>query len=655
MMELKEKLFSDEIKRLTPILGRETAERLSKAYLIGDEVTRKRIIEMLDIMKAAVLADPQLRDASLLEPPATGKGEIEVGDVIYGNKPVGRLALSKDIFMTHVGVFGSSGYGKTNISYLLVKQLSDNGVPVVVFDFSKKNYRDLMQTELRDRISVYTLGSGTAPFSFNPLIPPHGISRTQWAKEFAEVFDHAYWLLGGGRHIILKALSRLYDENDAPVLNDLKRTIEDMQSSTPRERNWVSTALRPLESLCMKETGDIFAEAEGILPSSFFQDGAVTVLEMDALSTNDKTFFIEIIMQWIRDWLVAQGKREQLQGVVILEEAHHILNREKSKKIGSETVMDLVFREMRELGLGIVYLDQHPSMVSYPALGNTSTHVYLSLGLDTRYSSDVQDAANMLGLEEEESNYIRTLPAGHAFVLMRSSAWRKPFNVRFDNFTITKGLIADSDVAHFMKNRIPDRMIKKIPAEKMDDMQLRIIEAIGSGRGVFTSQLYKSLKVSGSLFKEQIEALARKGVVGVREVRVEKTKANYYYLTNAGEKLLEQNYPGIAKSDKVSRTNEIRSLFDALGWEYSSDAFSGIETMIKSGGNVMPLVMLAKLNRKEIQASVKSGCHYICSSPEIRNTLLQHAAKLARSTGAMKISAATIDEMQKTGFVDYAF
>ena len=73
---LKSCVFNEsKIKKLTAVLGRETAERLSKAYLIGDETTRKRIIVMLYIMKASVLADGELRDASLLEPPET-KGNI---------------------------------------------------------------------------------------------------------------------------------------------------------------------------------------------------------------------------------------------------------------------------------------------------------------------------------------------------------------------------------------------------------------------------------------------------------------------------------------------------------------------------------------------------------------------------------------------------
>src|SRR3989338_9168672 len=227
MIEIKERISTDEIKRLTPILTKETAERLSKAYLLGDEITRKRIIEMLDIMKASILADPDLKDAPLLEPP-TLAGDIEVGNVLYGRKNAGPLMWDKETFMTHVGIFGSSGYGKTNLSYSLIRKLSNSGVPVIIFDFSKKNYRDLLQTDVADRTTVYTVGSNVAPFRFNPLKPPLGISETQWAKEFAEIFDHAYWLLGGGRHIIMKSLSELYETNDRPILADMKKNIESL-------------------------------------------------------------------------------------------------------------------------------------------------------------------------------------------------------------------------------------------------------------------------------------------------------------------------------------------------------------------------------------------------------------------------------------------
>ena len=644
-MEIKERLFTDEIKRLTPILSKQTAERLSKAYLLGDETSRKRIIEMLDIMKAYVLADPDLKDAPLLEPP-TLAGDIEVGNVLYGRKNAGPLMWDKETFMTHVGIFGSSGYGKTNLSYSLIRKLSNSGVPVIIFDFSKKNYRDLLQTDVADRTTVYTVGSNVAPFRFNPLKPPLGISETQWAKEFAEIFDHAYWLLGGGRHIIMKSLSELYETNDRPILADMKKNIESLGSGTSRERNWVSTSMRPLESLCMKETGDIFSLADGIKPSQFFEPGKITVLEMDTLSTNDKTFFIEITLQWIRDWLLINGEREQLQGVIILEEAHHILNREKSKKIGAETVMDLVFREMRELGLGIVYLDQHPSMVSYPALGNTSTHIYMNLGLDTRYSSDVQDAINMLGLEEEYEDYLRRLSVGHALVLMRRSQWTKPFVASFQHVQIKKGMIKDLDVTRLMNQKIG--IVEEDHEQKeLDSTQLEIINAIGGGKGVFTSQLYKPLKLSGTAFKEKISSLLRNGIIGVREVRIDKTKANYYFLTETGEKIFSEKFSLKAKIFDIE--GKAKDIFGAMGWKYSHE---GNIFRIDMEGKSINLALLQKLDRKEIESCVNGETYYICASPEIRNMLLQSAAKLL---DAKKISVALFENFPESGFVDFVF
>jgi len=644
MMELKEKLFSDEIKRLTPVLSRETAERLSRAYLIGDETTRKRLIEMLDIMKASILMDTQLRDAPLLEPPAI-EGDIEIGELTYGHKPAGKLMWDKSTFMTHVGIFGSSGYGKTNLSYLLIKRLSDQGVPVIIFDFSKKNYRDLCQTDVKDRINIYTVGSNVAPLKFNPLKSPPGISKTQWVKEFAEIFDHAYWLLGGGRHIIMKALNDLYDQNDKPILADLKKMIEEYSSGTSREKNWVSTSMRPLDSLCMKETGDIFNLADGVRPSSFFEPGKITILEMDSLSTNDRMFFIEIMMQWIRDWLLTYGEREQLNGVVILEEAHHILNREKSKKLGSETVMDLVFREMRELGLGIVYLDQHPSMVSYPALGNTSTHIYMNLGLDTRYSSDVQDAINMLGLDDDYGEYLRRFQMGNAFVLMRHSTWTKPFTARFPLVSIKKGLIKDADIVQMMKHKI-DFGEEKM--EKLDDTQMNIIGALGKGKGVFTSQLYTSLKMSGAVFKEKISTMLRSGYVDVREVRIEKTKANYYYLTEKGEKTFSENFENKIRS--VGSAENTLKIFDALGWKYDK---IGNDFHVSCDNKNIIVRILTENNRVNIESMTDNNVCYICSTPEIKNILLQYAAKLSEKRGNMKIRVALMENFDKTGFTEF--
>lgn len=701
MINRDEKLMESEIKKLVPVLGKESANRLNRAYLLGDEKTKKRIFEVIDIVKAAVFSKKELRDSILMEPPprnVASKGELNIGHALYGRKRLYPIMLEKDALLTHIGVFGSSGYGKTNIAFGAIKQLSDNGVPVLIFDFSKRNYKDLLSTELRDRIEIFTIGRNVSPFRFNPLIPPEGVLLSQWMKEFSSIFDHAYWLLGGGRHVIMKALDGVYDDNDKPVMKDIKAWLSEYASGKmpARERNWVATAERPLESLCFKELGEVFDCTEGIKPSEFFKPGKITILELDSLDTNDKTFLIEITLQWIRDWLMVSGKKEELVGTVILEEAHHVLNREKSKKLGTETVIDLIFREVRELGLGVIYIDQHPSMVSYPALGNTSTHIYMNLGLDTKHGSDILDASNMLGLDyEEQGGYIRKLPIGHGFMLCRNSEFPNSFLVEFDKFDLEKGCVDDAEIKDFMKDKVTiENPVRETPVSRAADEYLKekeesakanerhdewkerqekpkdgdgknregrnipmneiqemsendwdMIKAIGDGSGTFSSQIYKTLKISGTTFNKRVEKLIDLGLVEMKKGKIKKNRMNYYYLTGTGIDVFETRY-GERESAVDVNVDNILEMFRMAGWKFEKN---GNRIELNIGNRKANIVVANELNREKITYDIARNRYFLCASEQIKNMVIQESARRAREGKALTLFISDIKDFEDKG------
>jgi DNA-binding MarR family transcriptional regulator len=646
---------SDEIKRLVPILGKEKAARLETAYLLADEETRKRILEMIDALKAAVFSDSDMKNSVLMEPPPenlVNSGKLDFGVTLYGKKRLYPVKLKEENFLTHIGVFGSSGYGKTNVVQWMIMNLAKNNIPVLIFDFSKRNYRDLLALpELKDKIQIFTVGRNVSPFRFNPLKPPEGIQISQWAKEFAEIFDHAYWMMGGGRHVILKALDDIYSgENpEYPRIKDIGNWLEKFGRSrtSSRESNWISTAKRPLESLCFRELGDVFDCEEGVLPSDFFKEGKVTILELDALSTNDRTFFIEIILQWIRDAALVSPKREKLMGVIALEEAHHVLNREKSKSLGMETVMDLIFREVRELGLGIIYVDQHPSLISYPALGNTSTHVYMNLGLDTKYSSDILDASNMLGLKyEEEGDYLRRLPVGHAFILMRMLAFPNPFLVEFPLVNIKKGSVDDDLIKEFMQGKLLERVKKarKIQVEEVeekkdvkiefDDKTLEIVEVLGNSKGVFSSQIFNEIGLSGSSFKKKVQELIRSGLVGRAKGKSYKQRAHYYFLTDRGTEVFDSKFKEESESsdhDKDLMVNFLISHFSLKGWKVVNSDFD--QCVFEKDGEKISVCIEYKMDGERIDKEIKSkdNLYFFCGSKRIKNFVIQKVAKYIHS------------------------
>ncbi len=649
--------ITKEIQRLIPFLGKEKAARLETAYFLGDEEYRKRIIEVIDGIRATIFSDEKLNESALIEPPSkeiASKGDFELGTILYGKKELYPLLLNEKDLLTHIGIFGSSGSGKTNIVHFLVKSLAKREIPILIFDFSKRNYRDLLVTELKERITVYTVGRDVVPFRFNPLASPEGVQVSQWIKEFAEVFDHAYWLLGGGRHIILKALDELYKklEPEIPRIKDIKEWVERYACCelSPRERNWVATAKRPLESLCLRENGEIFDCEKGILPSSFFEKGKITILELDSLSNDDKTFFIEIILQWIRDWLIVSNKREKLVGVIILEEAHHVLNREKTKKFGIEAVTDLIFREIRELGIGMIYVDQHPSLVSYPALGNTSTHIYMNLGLDTKYSSDVQDAANMLGLREEKDvDYLRRLPTGHAFIFVRKSEFPNPFLIKFPLVLIERGIINDE----ILKKEIEEKVLKfkeererkdfeiaiKLEKESIEKKILkitynewRILETLANFEGSYTSEIYKKLKMSCRVFNEIAEKLIELGFLGSRRAKVYKQNAIFYFLTHEGELALILRNNKLPEHEKKELSEEelnfLENVFTLNGYKIVGKNQEKIE--IEKDGIKFVVELVTEGIPGKIYEKIKNSkkeLYFICSSEKIKSCVIQQAAK----------------------------
>jgi hypothetical protein len=671
-----EENISEEIKRLTPFLGKDRAAQLEVAFLLGNEKYRQKIMEAIDRIKAFIASDEELRESPLLEPPSQeeiSKGEIELGKVLYGKKELYPLFISKKDLLTHVGIFGSSGSGKTNIVHYLIKSLAFQNIPMLVFDFSKRNYRDLLTLpEIKDRIIVYTVGREVVPFRFNPLLPPEGVSVVQWMKEFAEIFDHAYWLLGGGRYVILKALNEIYSKVEIPRLFDVKKWLENYSAVaiSPREKNWLATAMRPLESLCLRETGKIFDCDKGILPSSFFEDRKITILELDALSSDDKTFLIEIILQWIRDWLIVKNVREKLVGVIVLEESHHVLNREKTKKLGIEAVTDLIFREIRELGIGIVYTDQHPSLVSYPALGNTSTHIYMNLGLDTKYSSDIEDAASMLGLKDEKDvSYLRRLPTGHAFMLIRKSAFPNPFLVKFPLILEERGKVSDEELRKLMQDKLLEIVENKrgkrfealIVEEKMKKVTStgwRILEALLDGCGVYTSELAKALRMSCKSFKEEVLKLVSLGLVGFKEAKAYKQKAFCYFLTHEGELALA------LKTGKLQEDLDIEGFEEEAAEFLSRKGYKVLEKrkkeLIVEKDGIQQRILLAKtknLNKlfEILKENFEEEMYFVCASKKIEKCLLQQATKYSVNHRQSFIIFYTNPEEIENGFKKLEF
>ena len=389
-------------RQLKPFVG-EQADRLWQAYQVEGLDGKKRIEQLLSAMSLKYLRNrPDDALHLFLPPPAKiVKGEYPVANVTHLGKNFGQFGIREDDWLQHVAILGRSGSGKTNLCYTLLGSLLLKEKPFLVLDW-KKNYRALLKTKFKERIKVYTVGRDVTPFRFNPLIPPPGTEPTSWVKKLIEILSHATYVGEGVMYLLQQALDQLYREHGIydgtvtkyPTMKDLLTVVKGMKV-TGRAANWMASTLRAMGALCYGEMGKV------VNVQSQTDIGEVlnhpVILELDSLTNIDKVFLIESLMLWIHQYRLNQGgERERFQHGIIIEEAHHVLHRQAPG--ARESVVDMLFREVRELGEGIVLLDQHPSLISLPALGNTN----LTFTFNLKAREDVNTASNYLLLNDDQ-------------------------------------------------------------------------------------------------------------------------------------------------------------------------------------------------------------------------------------------------------------
>ncbi|MCX7012072.1 MAG: DUF87 domain-containing protein [Candidatus Sumerlaeota bacterium] len=435
------------LRRLRPFLGKK-ADEVYRAYLLEDADGKEQIevwlegmlAERFDVDLASNVEEP------LPPEPQTADGSYRLGTVLYAGKELGPFGLRESEWIQHVGVFGRTGAGKTNLGYLILGELKRHQKPFLVFDW-KRNYRDLIAKPEFADIEIYTIGRPIAALSFNPLIPPEGTPPKTWLKKIIEVIAHAYMLGNGVLYLLQQCVDAVYEKlgvySNAPQRFPTFRDVLDELKNYPgkgREAGRLSSALRALSALCF---GDM--EAAANWESNRRLDQLLerpVVLELDALAQSDKIFFIQALLLWIHHRRMVEGFREQFKHAILIEEAHHVLSGERRSLIGGQSVMEITFREIREFGEALIILDQHPSQISLPALGNT----YATICLNLKHSHDVNAIAQCMLMDTKERDILGALPVGQAVVKLQGRV-SKPFLIQIPPFDLQKGTTPDAVIA----------------------------------------------------------------------------------------------------------------------------------------------------------------------------------------------------------------
>jgi hypothetical protein len=432
-------------------VAKQTDHELIQASLLSSALDAQESLE--DDLNCYLIAQ-NLEKLSGDEPifsnpsPEIAHGDYLVGTIAGTNPPVD-FGLREEERIRHVIIPGSSGAGKTNTVFQILRQDLVKSKPFMLFDW-KRNFRDFIKLpEAQGKeILIFTVGREVCPFHFNPLIPPPKTSPSVWLGKMIEIMAHAFFLGEGVIYILSKALDQIYSQygvyhgsNRWPTFRDALNFLENYESKG-RETQWVASALRSVSMLCFGELDRILNVAH--YPIDKLLETNV-VLELDALTDTGKIFLTESLLLWIHHYRIAQGKREKFKHSCVIEEAHHILSRKLQMISGTETVTDMILREIREFGEALIIVDQDPSLLSVPALGNT----YATICMNLKERNDVNLMASCLNLDYNDKDILTHLEIGQAVVKLQGRH-TDPFLISIPKVEIEKGAVTDVQVAQSM-------------------------------------------------------------------------------------------------------------------------------------------------------------------------------------------------------------
>lgn len=505
------------LRKLAPLMP-DRVRRWRRNLDLVDHEMRVLIERQILVTAHDVLGD--FRDRLLLSlPPRTRiRGPIHLGLVLY-EKPRWPAGLDPKELTQNLAIFGRSGAGKTNVAFHLLEQLHQQRIPFLFLDW-KRTARHLLPSFSR-RVRLYTPGRALRPFPFNPFIPPPGMEARVYAGHVIDVLGDAYTLGDAARSVLTKALGSLYaDGKTAPHVDDVLDRVHTIPDGE-RVRGWKASATRALEGLQQADLARGASQEEVV--TRLLDQSAI--LELDALSAANKAFLLPLLCLWVYSVKLADRAREELRLVILVEEAHHLLYRHDAKR---ESLMEMLLRQCRELGIGMIVVDQHPHLISSAALGNT----YTSICLNLKDPRDITKAGALCLLDDEQRRHLSMLPVGQGIVKMQDR-WKHPFVVRFPLVRCAKGAVTDEMLREEGEGRLSvSRRARKGSlgpvadsrvADALTPDELSLLEDIIACRDDGVDTRYRRLGVSADKGNRLKHGLLRRGYIEEQRVNTGKT------------------------------------------------------------------------------------------------------------------------------------
>ncbi len=445
---------------------------------------------------------------------------INLGNIFNMGSEVenSKVTLNTNSLAMHTFVTGSTGCGKSNTIYEMLRQIDNLGLTYMVIEPAKGEYKNVFG--ILPGVKVY--GSNkqyTDILRINPFKFPKGVHILEHIDRLVEIFNVCWPMYAAMPAVLKDAVLQAYEscgwdlvesENSysdelfptfADLLKELIVVIQNSDYSEEVKSNYSGSLVTRIKSLTNGINGQIFSSNE--IDNNELFDKKVIVDISRIGSAETKSLIMGILIMRLSEHRMSNANEmnSPLRHVTILEEAHNILKRtsteqnEEGSNVAGKSVemISNAIAEMRTYGEGFIIADQSPSAVDISAIRNTNTKIIMRL-------PDEQDrrlAGKSAGLKDNQLDEIAKLPKGVAVVYQND--WIEPVLCKIGRYSGKECLyqkdptISDDPFIYENKKMLVKNLLYKNAGEKLDMTLGRLTEII-IGLDIPTKTKIKAIK-----------------------------------------------------------------------------------------------------------------------------------------------------------------
>ena len=379
---------------------------------------------------------------------------VRLGKVFHMNhEENNEISLDKNSFSSHTFITGSTGAGKSNAVYQILRELSKNNVKFLVVEPAKGEYKTVFGND--PNVHVYGTNPYLSPLlKINPFSFPKEIHVFEHMDRLVEIFNVCWPMYAAMPAVLKSAIERSYidcgwdlirstnkyNELVYPSFEDVARNIREIidtsEYDTENKGAYKGSLLTRLQSLTTGINRLVFEQNE-IPPEKLFDQNAIVDLSRVG-SSETKALIMGMLVLKLQEHRIATSKgiNSDLEHVTVLEEAHNLLKRtsvqqtsENDNLLGkSVEMLSNAIAEMRTYGEGFIIVDQAPGLLDMAAIRNTNTKVILRLP----DQGDRELVGRSANLNDEQIKELAKLPCGVAAIYQNE--WVQPVLCKVDYF-----------------------------------------------------------------------------------------------------------------------------------------------------------------------------------------------------------------------------